>query len=42
VRELQPLQSAHASAVLAFELENRAYFSSSITDRGDEFFEHFD
>jgi ribosomal-protein-alanine N-acetyltransferase len=28
-------------AVLAFELENRAYFARSINDRGDEFFEAF-
>jgi ribosomal-protein-alanine N-acetyltransferase len=26
---------------LAFELANRAYFAASISDRGDEFFEHF-
>lgn len=29
------------AAVLAFELENRAYFARFISDRGDEFFEHF-
>lgn len=28
-------------AVLAFELENRAYFARSISDRGDEFYETF-
>jgi len=28
-------------AVLAFELENRAYFTRSINDRGDEFYESF-
>jgi ribosomal-protein-alanine N-acetyltransferase len=28
-------------AVLAFELENRAYFARSINDRGDEFYENF-
>jgi [ribosomal protein S5]-alanine N-acetyltransferase len=41
VPELQLLRSAHASAVLAFELANRAYFAASISDRGDEFFEQF-
>ncbi len=39
--ELQRLRADHAPAVLAFELANRAYFAKSITDRGDEFFEHF-
>lgn len=39
--ELQRLRSDHAAAVLAFEVENRAYFAASITDRGDEFFEQF-
>ena len=29
------------SAVLAFELANRSYFSATISDRGDEFFEDF-
>jgi len=28
-------------AVLAFELQNRAYFARSINDRGDEFYENF-
>jgi ribosomal-protein-alanine N-acetyltransferase len=27
--------------VLSFELANRAYFAASISDRGDEFYEHF-
>jgi ribosomal-protein-alanine N-acetyltransferase len=40
--ELQRLSADHAQAVLAFELANRAYFAVSISDRGDEFFEHFD
>ena len=40
--ELQRLSPEHASAVLAFELANRAYFASFISDRGDEFFDHFD
>ncbi|HEX6523623.1 MAG TPA: GNAT family N-acetyltransferase [Streptosporangiaceae bacterium] len=39
--ELQRLRADHASAVLAFELANRAYFAASISDRGDEFFEQF-
>lgn len=41
VPELQRLRSDHAAAVLAFELANRAYFASSIPDRGDEFFDQF-
>ena len=40
--ELQRLSADHASAVLAFELANRSYFASSISDRGDEYFDHFD
>jgi len=40
--DLQLLRLDHASAVLAFERENRAYFASSIPDRGDEFFAEFD
>jgi RimJ/RimL family protein N-acetyltransferase len=39
--ELQRLRADHASAVLEFELANRAYFAASISDRGDEFYEHF-
>jgi [ribosomal protein S5]-alanine N-acetyltransferase len=39
--ELQRLRPDHASAVLAFELVNRAYFAASISDRGDEFFDKF-
>ena len=39
--ELQRLRADHASAVLEFELANRAYFATSISDRGDEFYEHF-
>jgi [ribosomal protein S5]-alanine N-acetyltransferase len=41
VPELQPLRTDHGPAVLAFELANRAYFSASVSDRGDEFFEQF-
>ena len=39
--ELQLLDAAHAQAVLAFELENRAYFRSWIPDRGDDYFDDF-
>ena len=39
--ELQRLRTDHATAVLAFELANRAYFATFISDRGDEFFDHF-
>jgi [ribosomal protein S5]-alanine N-acetyltransferase len=42
VPELQRLRTDHAPAVLAFELANRAYFATFISDRGDEFFDHFD
>jgi len=42
VPELQRLRADHAPAVLAFELANRAYFADFISDRGDEFFGHFD
>jgi [ribosomal protein S5]-alanine N-acetyltransferase len=41
VPELQPLEAGHAPAVLAFELANRAYFTATISDRGDEFFAEF-
>lgn len=39
--ELQLLNAGHAPVVLAFERENRAYFAASISDRGDDFFDHF-
>ncbi|MET7655657.1 MULTISPECIES: GNAT family N-acetyltransferase [unclassified Streptomyces] len=39
--ELKRLDAAHAPAVLAFELANRAYFAASVSDRGDEFFDRF-
>jgi ribosomal-protein-alanine N-acetyltransferase len=39
--ELQPLRADHGPEILAFESENRAYFAASISDRGDEYFEHF-
>jgi ribosomal-protein-alanine N-acetyltransferase len=41
VPELQPLNAGHAPAVLAFERANRAYFAASISDRGDDYFDHF-
>ena len=41
VPELQRLNAGHAPAVLAFELENRAYFAASVSDRGDDFFEQY-
>jgi ribosomal-protein-alanine N-acetyltransferase len=40
--DLQLVRLDHASALLAFERENRAYFAASIPDRGDEFFTEFD
>ena len=39
--ELQLLRADHAPAVLAFEQANRAYFATSISDRGDDFFDQF-
>ena len=39
--ELQPLRSDLEDAVLAFERENRTYFTRSINDRGDAFFDEF-
>jgi ribosomal-protein-alanine N-acetyltransferase len=39
--ELQRLRPDHEGRVLAFEQANRAYFAASISDRGDEFFEHY-
>ena len=39
--ELERLRSDHAATTLAFEVANRVYFAASITDRGDEFYEHF-
>jgi ribosomal-protein-alanine N-acetyltransferase len=41
VPDLQRLRADHESAVLAFELANRGYFAAFISDRGDNFFEHF-
>ena len=39
--ELQRLQAEHAAAILTFESANRAFFATSISDRGDEYFESF-
>ncbi len=39
--QLQLVSPKHESAVLAFEMDNRAYFAKSISDRGDSFFEQF-
>jgi ribosomal-protein-alanine N-acetyltransferase len=41
VPELQRLRADHAPAVLAFELANRAYFATFVSDRGDEFYDQF-
>ena len=35
------MRADHAPAVLAFERENRGYFSGSISDRGDAYFDQF-
>lgn len=39
--ELQRLRADHEAAVLDFELANRAYFATSISDRGDDYFRDF-
>jgi ribosomal-protein-alanine N-acetyltransferase len=39
--ELELLRPDHEGRVLAFERENRRYFAASISDRDDEFFEHY-
>ncbi|MFD9095882.1 GNAT family N-acetyltransferase [Streptomyces collinus] len=39
--ELKRLHAGHASAVLAFELANRAYFAGTVSDRGDDYFARF-
>lgn len=39
--ELHQLHADHAPAVLSFELANRAFFAATISDRGDDYFEHF-
>lgn len=39
--ELQLLDADHEPALLDFELANRAYFATTISDRGDEYFDQF-
>ncbi len=39
--ELERLHAGHAAAVLTFELANRAYFAASVSDRGEDYFDHF-
>jgi [ribosomal protein S5]-alanine N-acetyltransferase len=41
VWKLERLSADHEVAVLEFETINRRYFSRTISDRGDEFFERF-
>jgi [ribosomal protein S5]-alanine N-acetyltransferase len=41
VPKLEQMRADHASAVLAFEQDNRAFFAASISDRGNEFFDEF-
>jgi [ribosomal protein S5]-alanine N-acetyltransferase len=41
VTELQRLRADHGQAILAFELANRAYFATWISDRGDEYYDQF-
>ncbi|MDO0929470.1 GNAT family N-acetyltransferase [Streptomyces sp. TG1A-8] len=38
---LKQLHAGHATAVLAFELANRASFAARVSDRGDDFFGQF-
>lgn len=40
--ELQRLRIDHAAAVLAFETADRAWFAESVSDRGDDYFTHFE
>ncbi|MES9508570.1 GNAT family N-acetyltransferase [Streptomyces sp. NPDC000609] len=40
--ELQRLRPDHAPALFTFEQENRAFFATSIPDRGDAYFADFD
>ena len=39
--DLQPLGARHAEAVLRFEIDNRAYFARTVSDRGDDYFAEF-
>src|SRR3954471_3061596 len=38
---IERLRPDHAAAVLVFERENRAYFTASVSDRGDDYFAEF-
>ncbi|NUO45148.1 MAG: GNAT family N-acetyltransferase, partial [Streptomyces sp.] len=38
---LERLRADHAAALLAFERENREYFTRTISDRGDAYFADF-
>ncbi|MGV9265287.1 GNAT family N-acetyltransferase [Kitasatospora sp. NPDC003701] len=38
---LERLRADHATALLAFERENREYFARSVPDRGDDYFAAF-
>ena len=40
--DLERLRADHDPAVLAFEQENRTYFTASVPDRGDDYFTHFE
>lgn len=40
--DLQPLTAEHADQVRAFEVANRAFFATSISDRGDDYFDRFE
>jgi ribosomal-protein-alanine N-acetyltransferase len=39
--QLERLRTDHEAALLEFEQANRAYFALSISDRGDDFYQHF-
>lgn len=39
--KLERLRPDHADALLAFERENREYFTRTISDRGDDYFANF-
>lgn len=38
---IERLRPGHAAALLTFERENRAYFTTLVSDRGDDYFAHF-
>ena len=42
VPTIERLRLDHGAALLVFEQENRAYFRASVSDRGDDYFTHFD